>query len=142
MTDCNSVNILIKIRCFIDMQEPKDYKEVKIKPYQQLIGKLMYLLCGTRPDIFFAVRQLNKYNADLQIGHMKAAKKVICYLKNIMHLGLIYNGNLKYEGKAKVLITPSLFGLIRYENSSYARDPEDRKFVMGYYYFINRAIIS
>ena len=51
----NSVNIPMKARYFIDIQEPEDYKEAKIKSYQQLIAKLMYLLCGTRPDIFFAI---------------------------------------------------------------------------------------
>lgn len=51
--------------CFIDMQELGDYKKAEIKPYQQLIDKLIYLLCGTKPNIFFIIRQLNKYNADL-----------------------------------------------------------------------------
>ena len=34
MTDCNSVNIPMKVGCFIDMQELGDYKEAEIKPYQ------------------------------------------------------------------------------------------------------------
>lgn len=67
----------MKAGCFIDMQEPGDYEEAEIKPYQRLIGKLMYLSCGTRPDISFAVGQLSKHNADPRIGQMKAAKKVV-----------------------------------------------------------------
>ena len=103
---------------------------------------MIYLLCSTRPDISFAVRQLSKQNADLQIGYRKAAKKIVCYLKGIMHLGLIYGSYLKDEAKTKVPIISSLFGLIVYEDSSYAKDPENKKSVMGYCYFINGAVIS
>ena len=102
----------------------------------------MYLLYGTRPGISFAIGQLSKYNADPQIGHMKAAKKVVCYLKGTIHLGLIYGGHLKNEEKTKASITPFLFGLIKYGNSSYAGDSEDRKSVIGYCCFINGAVIS
>lgn len=142
MTDCNSVTILIKAGCFIKISKHDDYKEVEIKPYQQLIGKLMYLLCGTRPDITFGIGQFNKYNLDLRIGHMKAAKKMIRYLKGTMYLGLIYGAKVKDKGETKASIAPSPFGLIEYGDSSYAGDHEDRKSVMGYYYFINKAIIS
>ena len=102
----------------------------------------MYLLCSTRPDIFFAVGQLNKHNVDTRIGHMKVAKKVVRYLKGKMHLGLIYRDHLKDKRETKALITPSLFGLIRYGNSSYVKDPKDRNSVMRYCYFINKAVIS
>ena len=104
----------MKAGCFIDMQELKDYEEAKITPYQQLISKLMYLLYNIRPDISFIVGQLIKYNADPQIRHIKAAKKVVRYLKSIMHIGLIYDGHLKDEGETQAQITPFPFGLIRY----------------------------
>ena len=42
MTDCYSVSIPMKAGCFIEMSKPGDYKEVDIKPYQRLNGKLMY----------------------------------------------------------------------------------------------------
>ena len=58
MIDYNSINILMKAGRFIDIQEPRDYKKAEIKSYQQLIGKLTYLLCDTRPDISFAIGQL------------------------------------------------------------------------------------
>ena len=74
MTEYNAVAILMKAGCFIEMQEADDYEEVEIKTYQRLIGILMYLSYGTRPDIAFAVGQLSKHNADPQAGHMKAAK--------------------------------------------------------------------
>lgn len=56
-----------------------------------MIGKLMYLSCGTRPDIAFVVGPLNRHNADPRVGNMHAAKRVVRYLKGSMHIGLVYN---------------------------------------------------
>lgn len=93
MTDYNSVNIPIKVGYFIEMSKPGDYEEVDIKSYQRLIGKLMYLLCSTRLDIAFAVNQLSKYNSDPRADHIKAAKKVVRYLKKMMYLRLVYESS-------------------------------------------------
>ena len=138
VTDCNSVSIPMKAGCFIEMSEPGDYEEVDIKPYQRLIGKLMFLSCDTRPDIAFAVGQLSKHNSDPRAGHMKAAKKVVRYLKGTMHLGLVYGSQPQSETLAALLP----FGLIGYRDSSYAGDLEDRKSVMDYCYFPNGAFVS
>ena len=73
---------------------------------------------------------------------MKVAKKVICYLKDTMHLGLIYSSHLKNKKKTKIPIILFLFKLIRYKNSGYARDFENEKSVIEYYYFINEVIVS
>lgn len=137
MTDCNSVNIPMKAGWFIEMSEPGDYEEVNIKSHQRLIGKLMYLLCGTRPDIIFTVGQLSKHNLDPRSGYMKTVKKVVKYLKRTMRLGLVYGSS-----QNDVLAASSPFGLIKYGNSSYAGDLKDKKSVMGYYYFLNGAILS
>ncbi len=102
----------------------------------------MYLSCGTRPDIAFVMGQLSKHISDPRIGHIKATKKVVCYLKGTMHLGRIYGAKAKDKGETKAPIAPSPFGLIGYGDSSYAGDPEDKKSVMGYCYFINGAIVS
>lgn len=52
MTNYNSINILMKARFFIDIQKLGDYEKLEIKLYQQLIGKLIYILYGIRPNIF------------------------------------------------------------------------------------------
>lgn len=66
---------------------------------------------------------------------MRAAKRVVCYLKGSAHLGLTYDRRTigqVYEG----LETPAPFGLIVYADSNIAGDPEDRKSAMGYCFFI------
>lgn len=73
------------------------------------------------------VSQLNKHNSDPKISNMKIAKKVVRYLKDIMHLGLVYGAQTKDKRETKVWIASSLFGLVVYGNSSYAGDPKDTK---------------
>lgn len=48
----------------IEMLDTENYEETDLREYQRLIGKLMYLACGTRPDIAFVVGHLSKQNAD------------------------------------------------------------------------------
>lgn len=60
MRDYNLVNTPMKAGNFIEMQDEDNYKKVNLKIYQQLIGQLIYLSCGTRPDISFVIRQLSK----------------------------------------------------------------------------------
>ena len=93
MQDCNPVSMPMKAGNFIKMQGEDDYEEVDLKVYQRLIGKLMYLSCGTRPNISFVVRQLNKRNADPKMEHLKAANQVVRYLKSTIHLGLTYGAH-------------------------------------------------
>lgn len=50
----------------------------------------MYLLCGIRLDITFVVGQLSKHNASLRKSHLRAAKKVVRYLKGTMEMGLTF----------------------------------------------------
>ena len=120
-------------------------QEITKKPRQILsmtIGKLIYFLYGTRPDISFAVKQLSRYNVNPQISYIKTAKKVIHYLKDKIHLGLIYGCYFKDKREIKASIILFLFRLIKYEDSSYTENLKNKKFVIGYCYFINRVVIS
>lgn len=72
------------------MSEYNNYKKAKIKLYQQLIEKLIYLLYDTRPNISFAIDQLSKHNSNSRMSYIRVAKKVIYYLKGNIYLELIY----------------------------------------------------
>lgn len=90
LTECNANVILMKTGSAIEITEPKDYKETDLRTYQQLIGKLMYLACGKRPDISFTVGQLSRYNADSRKSHLQATKRVVRYLRRTIEMGLTY----------------------------------------------------
>ena len=59
------------------MNKLNDYEKANLRAYQWLIGKLMYLIYGTRPKIAFAIEKLSKYNADPWKSHFQATKRVV-----------------------------------------------------------------
>lgn len=124
------------------MQEEDDYEEVDLKGYQQLVGKLMYLSCSTRPNITFVVDWPSRQNADPRMGYLKTTKKVLWYLKGTMHPKLTYKNVLQLINQTKALMAPESYGFIEYAGSKYAGDHEDCKLVIRYYFYLNRALIS
>jgi len=63
------------------LDRPKVPVEKESKPYQALIGSLMYLSVFTRPDITYAVSVLSQFNNEFGEEHWTAAKRVLRYLK-------------------------------------------------------------
>lgn len=54
----------MKVESAIKINKLDDYNKTNLTTYQQLIGKIIYLIYGTRPDIAFTVKRLNKYNGN------------------------------------------------------------------------------
>ena len=87
--------------------------------YQRVIGQLMYLMRGTRPDICFTVSRLSRYVAKPAEKHWKCALQVLRYLKGTRKYGVAYSSqeaSQKLEG---------------YVDSDYAGDRTDRKSTYG-----------
>ncbi|KAL9858680.1 putative RNA-directed DNA polymerase [Arabidopsis thaliana] len=61
-----------------------------LEAYRRLVGKLMYLTI-TRPDITYAVNRLCQFTSSPKNTHLKAALKVLHYLKGTIRLGLFYS---------------------------------------------------
>lgn len=122
-TNCNANIISIKSRLSIKMIDLEDYKKANFYTYQQLIGKLIYLAYSMRPDIAFVVEQLSKHNVNPRSGHLQVAKRVVRYLKGTMNIGLIF-GQETINHLPKESLS---YGLIRYIDSNFAGDLEDRK---------------
>lgn len=90
-----------------------------VSRYQRVIGQLMYLMRGTRPDICFVVSRLSRYVARPAEKHWKCAMQVLRYLKGTCEYGTAYLGHdigQKLEG---------------YVDSDYAGDVTDRKSTYG-----------
>lgn len=60
--------------------------------YQEIIGSLMYLALGTRPDIAFAVSYLSQFNSCWNTTHMSALKRVLRYIRGSIDVSLKYMG--------------------------------------------------
>ena len=59
-------------------------------PYQQALGKLLYLAIATRPDIMFHVISLSQFANNPGRIHWTLMKEVIKYVKTTRMYGLLY----------------------------------------------------
>ena len=63
--------------------------------FRGLVGSLMFLVRGKRPDIANAVRELSKFLSCCNKMHYRAAQSVLKYLKGTSTYGLLYDGMKK-----------------------------------------------
>ncbi|GMF19228.1 unnamed protein product [Phytophthora fragariaefolia] len=79
------------------MEEGMSPVQITAQPfdYRGLVGPLMYLVRGTRPDIANAVRELCKFLSCYNKTHCKVAQTVLKYLKGTSTYGLIFGGRYK-----------------------------------------------
>ena len=97
--------------------------------YQSLIGTLLYITLGTRPDISYAVTRLSQYSAHPTSEHLKAAMHILRYLNGTRSLQIVYRG-------------ASRSGLIGYSDSDWAENKDDRHSTTGYVHFMADAAVS
>jgi hypothetical protein len=103
--------------------------ESEIKDYQRLIGSLLYVQIGMRPDISFAVLHLAQYAANPSSQHLRLAKYILSYLKGTVDYRLRYDGA---RGD----------GLHGYSDSSFGDQANDCHSTSGYVFLLADAAIS
>ena len=81
--------------------------------YQQVIGSLLYIMLGTRPDIAYAVVKLSQFAANPSEDHLNRAMYICRYLLGTSSYSLVYDG--KSNG-----------GLIAFADSDWASNPDNR----------------
>ncbi|GKA67958.1 putative ribonuclease H-like domain-containing protein [Tanacetum coccineum] len=115
----------------IETQKPllkdEDSEEVDVRMYRSMIGLLMYI-ASSRPDIMFIMCACARYQVNLKVSHLHAVKRIFRYLKGQLKLGLWYPKD-------------SLFDLVAYTNSDYARAILDRKSTTGGCQFLGCRLI-
>ena len=62
--------------------------------YRSVIGMLNYL-CGTRPELLFAVHQCSRFCNDPKLSHEQAVKRIVRYLKRTPNDGIILSPDAK-----------------------------------------------
>jgi hypothetical protein len=97
--------------------------------YQQMIGCLMYLVTGTRPDLAHSVSFLSQFSAHPTQEHHTAVKRVFKYLNGTRSRKLVY------PRQKKLAITG-------YSDASYANDLSTRRSYSGYAFFLGDCCIS
>ena len=87
--------------------------------YRNIIGELLYISTGTRPDIAFSVNYLSRYQNCYDQTHYKYAMRILKYLYKTKDLKLTYSDNVNTE------ILDCMV------DSDYAGDNIDRKSTTG-----------
>lgn len=101
-----------------------------IKEYQSIIGTLMYLMLGTRPDLAYSVSRLSQFLAAPTAAHMTAAKKVCAYAHTTASISLVFGDGGEDNN------------LVAYSDADYARCTDTRRSTSGYVFMLNGAAIS
>ena len=108
--------------------EDGELLDTQVYPYSQLVGKLMYLMVCTRPDIAYPVGVLSRYMSKPRMPHWQAAKGVVGYLAGTTNFGLTFTGgNLNLTG---------------YCDADYAGDIDTRRSTTGYVFVLGGGAIS
>lgn len=110
----------------------KPLDDIGKRDYQSLVGSLMWLMLGTRPDIAFAVGVLSRYNSAPTATHVLAAKHILRYLRHTHSMGITYDG----------LSEPDDTPPIGYTDSDFAGDTVDRKSTSGYVFTLCGGAVS
>lgn len=106
-------------------------------PYNSLVGSLMYIAQGTRPDIAYSVGALSQHLSHPCLAAWNLGLHVLRYLKGTQSLGLIYNAkDVMIEGNQSWYL-PECF-----TDSDWAGDPNSRRSTTGYCFNLNGAAIS
>ena len=91
--------------------------------YQQMIGSLIYLMIGTRPDIAWAVSRLSQYMQEPTSTHVESAKHVFRYLRQTTDHKIWYKG-------------ASLSGLIGYSDADWGENRDNRRSTTGFVFLM------
>ncbi|KAE8976205.1 Retrovirus-related Pol polyprotein from transposon TNT 1-94 [Phytophthora fragariae] len=99
-----------------ESQTEEDKAKMKSKPYRSLVGNLMYLACGTRPDVSVAVAKLSRFLENPGEKHWDAGIKVVRYLLKTKDVRILYDGLLGTQLEA-------------YSDADWAGNRDDRRSV-------------
>jgi hypothetical protein len=99
-----------------------------VKPYQEIIGSLMYAAVSTCPNICYATSALLQFLMNPGKAHMEAARRIIQYLKYTRTHALHYGTTQQ----------PNFFG---YSDANWASN-EGRKSIASYVFMLNGGAVS
>lgn len=68
------------------------------KLYQSMVGSVMFLMLGSRPDLAFSCGLFSRYNNDPTEDHLEGLKKVFRYVNGTIDYGSTYGGETNFHG--------------------------------------------
>lgn len=116
--------------------EVLEFQQSKL-PYNSLVGSLMYIAQGTRPDIAYSVGALSQHLARPSMTAWSLGLHVLRCLKGTQAVGLIYNGRSSILEGNQSWSFPEC-----QSDSDWAGDPNTRRSTTGYLFKLNGAAVS
>ena len=100
-----------------------------IVKYQHALGRLNWLVRGTRPDLTFVIHKLSQFCQQPYAAHWAGVRRVLRYLKGSQDL------SLRYKRESQPILTG-------YSDADFTADTTDRKSTMGYVYTLYGAAVT
>ena len=98
--------------------------------YQSIIGSLLYIMLGTRPDIAYSIIKISQFSANPTEEHLQKALYIVCYLLSTTDLCICYSG------------LGDKNGFIAYSDMDWGGDVETSWSTTSYAMFLANGIIS
>jgi hypothetical protein len=132
MTECNPTDLPATANSQLSKKDsPVDEKDKEFmmdKPYRCLVGSLMWLSIGTRPDIMTITGMLARQSNNPGRDHWTAGKRAIRYVKGTPELGIIYK-SADQLGETDLILTG-------YCDASWADNPENARSTTGFVFML------
>ena len=119
MSDCKPCSTPEQVNHHLPKHE-RDGNDNAQYPYREAVGKLMYAMVCSRPDIASAVRAVSKHLCGYGEQHWVAVKRIMRYLKGTSDMKLTFGGARVDER------------LVGYADADWGNDKDGRKSVTGY----------
>jgi hypothetical protein len=127
MANCHSIYTPMDTKIKIVPNTKITTKE-DTKLFQGIIGSLLYIVLGTRPDIAYSTIKLARFASNPSKDHFIAIKKILRYLKGTIDYSITYIKSNPY--------------LSSYCDSDYAGDIYTSKSTTGYIFYLGEGPIS
>ena len=98
--------------------------------YQLVIGSLLYIMLGTRPDISYAVIKMSQFSSNPTEEHLQKVLYIVHYLFSSKELCIVYSA------------TNDSNALCAYSDTDWAGDIETSQSTTGYAIFLGNGIVS
>lgn len=102
-------------------------------PYREAVGSLLYVSCGSRPDIAFAVQQAGQHSSAPTEKHWTAVKRILRYLQGSKDKKIFYQR-----------VHPSQFRPVGYCDANFGDSWQSgqTRSITGYIFLLGNAPIS
>jgi hypothetical protein len=98
-------------------------------PFRSLVGSLLYIAIGTRPDIANAVREISQHISQPTKQHVGAAKSILRYLSETKDYGLVFK-------KANTMT------ITAFADADFANNVDTRRSHSGYVIKVGHGVVS